>query len=136
MAPEPISTAYLINTSHQSVCLCVLLLLLSNGSVLRYRGNEYTRKNSNVRGVIIYVLLVVSKERRRLSLTRTPFLFVFLYIFELRDPSAHKILITTYSQLVVSLATCGSPVGFERPASTRIHLYSRNCALTLSPSLK
>jgi hypothetical protein len=34
MAPEPISTAYFINPSHQSVCLYVYpLLLLGSGSV-------------------------------------------------------------------------------------------------------
>jgi hypothetical protein len=34
MAPEPISTAYLINPSHQSVCLsCASLLLLGKGPV-------------------------------------------------------------------------------------------------------
>jgi hypothetical protein len=35
MAPEPISTAYFINPSHQSVCLYVYppLSLLGNGSV-------------------------------------------------------------------------------------------------------
>jgi hypothetical protein len=34
MAPEPISKAYFINPSHQSVCLYVYpLLLLNNGSL-------------------------------------------------------------------------------------------------------
>jgi hypothetical protein len=33
MAPQPISTEYFINPSHQSMCLCFPLSLLGNGSV-------------------------------------------------------------------------------------------------------
>jgi hypothetical protein len=40
MASQPISTAYFINPSHQSVCICIPLSLLSNSSAKRYRGNE------------------------------------------------------------------------------------------------
>jgi hypothetical protein len=59
MAPEPISTAYFINPSHQSVCLFVCpLSLLGNGSVKkRYRDNEYTRSNKRiVGGVVSYAI--------------------------------------------------------------------------------
>jgi hypothetical protein len=43
IVPELISKAYFINPSHQSVCLYVYpTLFLGNGSVKRYRGNEYT----------------------------------------------------------------------------------------------
>jgi hypothetical protein len=41
MAPEPISTAYLVNASHQSVCcMCIPLSLLGNDLVNRFRINE------------------------------------------------------------------------------------------------
>jgi hypothetical protein len=41
MEPEPISTAYFINPSHQSVSICVPLPLLGNEPVKRYCGIEY-----------------------------------------------------------------------------------------------
>jgi hypothetical protein len=48
IAPEPISTAYFVNASHQSVCLCC--------------GNEYTRNNRIIGRVIFCAVRVVSKE--------------------------------------------------------------------------
>jgi hypothetical protein len=45
MTPEPILTAYLINPSQQSVCLCIPLSLLGNGSVKTLpRQSEHTQK--------------------------------------------------------------------------------------------
>jgi hypothetical protein len=46
MAPEPISSAYFINPSHQSVCLYVYppLSLLDNSSVDTSLGNYYTQQ--------------------------------------------------------------------------------------------
>jgi hypothetical protein len=62
MSPEPISTAYFINPSHQSLCLHDSpLLLLGNGSIKNlYRGNEYTRNNKIILGrVVFYAFRVV-----------------------------------------------------------------------------
>jgi hypothetical protein len=49
MAPEPISTVYFINPSHQSVCTCIPQLLLGNGSVKTLRPkrtDKQQQKNS------------------------------------------------------------------------------------------
>jgi hypothetical protein len=71
-AREPISTAYLKNHSHQSVCLYVYpLSLLGNGSVNTFPRFMNTRKNRTVRRVVSYVVRVVSKESRRLVLPGT-----------------------------------------------------------------
>jgi hypothetical protein len=64
MAPEPISKGYFINPSNQSVYLYVYpLSLLGNGSVKRYRGNEYTHNNRKIVGcVVFYAVRYVSRE--------------------------------------------------------------------------
>jgi hypothetical protein len=55
MTPEPISTAYFIDPSHQS--------LIGNGLVNNYRGNEYTCNNRKVVGcVVFYVIRAVLRE--------------------------------------------------------------------------
>jgi hypothetical protein len=74
MEPEPISTAYFINTSHQSVCLYVYRSMVARQrlSKKRYRGNEYTHNNRRIVGdVDIYAVRVVSKESGLLVLLRT-----------------------------------------------------------------
>jgi hypothetical protein len=99
MAPEPISTPYFINPSHQSVCVS-LLSLLSNGSISKFPwqrihatiyelldacvclcirlsllGNgsvkTFLRKRRTVGGVVFYAVHVVSEESRRLVLPRS-----------------------------------------------------------------
>jgi hypothetical protein len=98
-APEHISVAYLINPFHQSVCmcmrsivarrwlgkhvpaatntrnsmrivgrlcLCILLSLLGINSV-----KTFPRQRRIIRGVVFFEVRVVSKESRRLVLTRT-----------------------------------------------------------------
>jgi hypothetical protein len=73
MAPEPISAAYLINPSHQSVCL-----YLYPHIIIRQRLGKYflavTNKRNN-RGIVGRVVFdavrVVSKEGRLLVLPRT-----------------------------------------------------------------
>jgi hypothetical protein len=65
MAPEPISVAYLINPSHQSVCLCVYcsISLLSNGSVNTFPAATKTRNNRKLIGrVVLCAVRVESKE--------------------------------------------------------------------------
>jgi hypothetical protein len=66
MAPEPIPVAYFINTSHQSLCLCVSLLsLVSKGSIKRIPpfiakqrlgkhipAAKYTRNNRKIVGCV------------------------------------------------------------------------------------
>jgi hypothetical protein len=49
----------------------VPLSLLGNGSVKRYRCNEYPRNKRIVGGVVFYAVRVVSKESNRLFLPRT-----------------------------------------------------------------
>jgi hypothetical protein len=75
LPPEPMSTAYFIYPSHLSVCLYMYpLLLLGNGSVISYRGNEYTCNNIQFFGrVVSYAVRVLSKENRRLVLLRTSY---------------------------------------------------------------
>jgi hypothetical protein len=65
VAPRPISAAYFINPSHQSVCMLrIPLSLVRNGSLKRYCGNEYTRNNRRIVGpVVLYATRVVSKEK-------------------------------------------------------------------------
>jgi hypothetical protein len=84
MAPEPVSTVYFINPSHQSVCLyvypsyrivlkdsllvcmCIPLSLRGNGSV-----KTFPRQRRIVGGADFYAVRVVSKEIRRSVLRRT-----------------------------------------------------------------
>jgi hypothetical protein len=64
------------------VYMCIPLPLLRNGSVKRYRGNEYTLNESRVvGGVVFYTFRVVSKESIRLVLSRTS-CFIFRPNFE------------------------------------------------------
>jgi hypothetical protein len=66
MAPEPISTAYFINPSHQSVCLYVsppIVARQRKGKKKGYRGNEYARNNRRIVGrVFFYAVCVVSRK--------------------------------------------------------------------------
>jgi hypothetical protein len=66
IAPEPISTAYFINPSHQSVCLYVYPHI-----VARQRQRIHTRIEESGR-VVFSAVSVVSKESRRLVLPKTP----------------------------------------------------------------
>jgi hypothetical protein len=63
MALEPFSTVNIRNPSYQSVCLYVYpLSFLGNGSVKRFRRQEYTCKSTRkitVVGVIFYAVRVV-----------------------------------------------------------------------------
>jgi hypothetical protein len=65
MVPEPISTAYSINPSNQSVCLYVYprLLMLGNGSL-----HMFPRQRRIVGHVVLYAVRVVSKESLWVSL--------------------------------------------------------------------
>jgi hypothetical protein len=69
MAPEPISTAYFINPSHQSVCMCIL------PTVARQRLGRHVPMATNTRnsrrivgGFVFCTVLVVSKESLRVCL--------------------------------------------------------------------
>jgi hypothetical protein len=69
MAPEPISTAYIIKPSHQPVCMCTLLSLLGKGSVkcilpfaARQRLGKHvpaSKKTRNNRRIVGRVCLIV-----------------------------------------------------------------------------
>jgi hypothetical protein len=61
MAPEPISTVYLKNPSHQSVYLyvCPSIFARQRLGIKGYRGNEYTRNRRIVGCVVFYAVLVV-----------------------------------------------------------------------------
>jgi hypothetical protein len=75
MTPEPISTAYFINTFHQSVYPWVLLQ--SKGSVKkkkRYRGKEYTRNNRIAGRVVFYRVPCRIKGKQAISSSQN-FLF-------------------------------------------------------------
>jgi hypothetical protein len=84
IAPEPISTTYLINPSHQSVCLYVYpsISLVGNRSVDKLPWQRIHPTVENVRPVVFYTVRVVSKESRRLVLPRTScYLKTFTFIF-------------------------------------------------------
>jgi hypothetical protein len=72
MAPELISTAYLLNPSRQSVCLYVYPLIVARQRLGRnVIAATNTRTNRIIVGrVVLYVVCVVSKESRRLVLLR------------------------------------------------------------------
>jgi hypothetical protein len=57
VAPEPISNAYFINASHQSVCLYVYVTRQRLGKNVT-RGNEYTRINRVIGCVVLYAVHV------------------------------------------------------------------------------
>jgi hypothetical protein len=60
MPPEPISTAYSINPSHQSVCLYVYPLIVARKRLSKNIPAETNRRI--VGGVAFYTVCVVSKE--------------------------------------------------------------------------
>jgi hypothetical protein len=75
-APSPISTAYFINPSHQSMCLALLSLLgnssiksyhdnVSSGKVIRKRGRfmVFDPSGGDRRVAVIYFTLITSKPR-------------------------------------------------------------------------
>jgi hypothetical protein len=67
MEPEPISTAYTMNPSQQTVCRYVYPLIVARQRLGKknYRGNEYTRSNTGIVGrLVFYTVYVVSKEIR------------------------------------------------------------------------
>jgi hypothetical protein len=72
MAPEPISTAYFINSSNLSVCVSPVVARQR----LRKNVTEVTntRNNRIVGRVIFCAVRVLSKESRRLVLHRTYYL--------------------------------------------------------------
>jgi hypothetical protein len=92
-ASEPISTAYFISTSHQSLCLYVYssYRLLSNGSV-----NTFRRQRRIVEGVFFYAVRVVSKGNKRF-LNRTSCSVSFLRVILLN--SQHPDYITMNGRL-------------------------------------
>jgi hypothetical protein len=70
IAPEPISTAYFISVSHQSVCLYVHV------ARQRLRKNFTSETNTQVKikkvaGRVVFYTVLVSKESRRLVLHYT-----------------------------------------------------------------
>jgi hypothetical protein len=95
MAPEPISTAYFINPSHQSVSVCVYLLsLLGKGSVKcippfvarqRLGKNVTAATNTHNRRIVgrivLYAVRVVLNESGRLILPRTSCICFYSLLF-------------------------------------------------------
>jgi hypothetical protein len=81
MAPEPISTAYYINPSHQSVCLYMYVDRQRLGKKI-YCGNEYTRNNKRIVTCIVFnAIRVVWKETRRLVIPRTS-CYILIFRFQ------------------------------------------------------
>jgi hypothetical protein len=64
-APEPISTAYFINPSHQSACLYAYPPI-----VARQRLGKSVPRKRRIVGDVLYAVRVVSKKSRRLGLPR------------------------------------------------------------------
>jgi hypothetical protein len=62
MTPNPNSTAYTINPSHQPVCLYVYITIVAR-QWLGYCGNEYTCNNRRIVGGVVFYL-VVSYQRK------------------------------------------------------------------------
>jgi hypothetical protein len=64
MAPEPISTAYFINPSSQSVSICASHYRCSvTAQYKRYRGNAYTCNSKRIVGrVLFYAIRVLSRK--------------------------------------------------------------------------
>jgi hypothetical protein len=74
VAPEPISTASFINSSHYSVCLYVYPPIVARERLGKkcYRGNEHTRSNWGIIRLVIFCAVHdVSKESKQLVLHRT-----------------------------------------------------------------
>jgi hypothetical protein len=72
-APEPISTAYLINsTNGLCICVCPLIFTKQRLGEKRYCGNEYIRSNRRISGCFVFFAVCFpSKESRKLVLSRT-----------------------------------------------------------------
>jgi hypothetical protein len=83
MAPEPISTAYFMNPSHQSVCLHVYSpSLLGNGSVKTSpRQRIHATAEELLDAIVFYAVRVVSNECRRFVLPRTYCFSCYLQIY-------------------------------------------------------
>jgi hypothetical protein len=81
MAPEPISTAYFINLSHQFVCSYVHAHLAARQQPdKKVTAGTNTRNNRSIVGrVIFYAVRVVSKKTRKLILPRTYFSLIKAY---------------------------------------------------------
>jgi hypothetical protein len=64
MAPEPISTAYFIHPSYQSVYLYVYVYPLTSArqrlGKKRYCGNEYIRNNRTIVGRVVFCAVRVA----------------------------------------------------------------------------
>jgi hypothetical protein len=75
MTPDPISTAYFINPSHQSVCLYPLIITKQRlgGKVTAARNTRENRRT--FRCIFFYAVCVISKEIRLLVLPRTDVTF-------------------------------------------------------------
>jgi hypothetical protein len=69
MAPEPISTAYFINPSQQSVYMCIVTGQRLCKQVPEAKNVHDSRRI--VEGVVIYTVHVVSKEGMQFILRRT-----------------------------------------------------------------
>jgi hypothetical protein len=69
MAPEPISTAYFINSSHQSVSVCVSLLSLSGNDSVDTFPRQRIHNNRRIVGhVVVYVIHILPKGSLWVSL--------------------------------------------------------------------
>jgi hypothetical protein len=65
MAPEPISTAYFINPTHQSMCRYVYPLIVARKRLGkdRYRGKGYIRNNRRIAGrVVSYAIRLILRK--------------------------------------------------------------------------
>jgi hypothetical protein len=73
MTPEPISKAYFINPSHESVCLQVHLLIVARQRLGKnFAVAMNTQATIKIVGrVVFYAVRVVSEETRPLVLPRT-----------------------------------------------------------------
>jgi hypothetical protein len=72
MAPQPIATAYPINTLHQPVCVCVYISIVARQ---RLSINVTAARNNRgiLRRIVFYAVRVVSKESMRLVLPITSY---------------------------------------------------------------
>jgi hypothetical protein len=59
MALEPTSASYSINPYRQSVCMCIPLSLLGNGSIKLGRDNECAHKDRRVGRIVFLAVRVV-----------------------------------------------------------------------------
>jgi hypothetical protein len=81
MAPEPISMAYFINPTHQSVCLYVYPPIIARQQLSR---NITAAMNTHATiNELLDASLSISKESRRLILTRTSCLSCELYLINI-----------------------------------------------------